>query len=182
MEYDDLEPNRLTHLQLIQTTIGRLAGNSFLIKGWAVTVAGAFFGFALNSHSARLAIAAAIPIAAFWALDAYFLRTERLFRALFDEVRSKDKRIAPFAMGATGKVFVKRVRNRETTCDNRKAAIRWRAFFNVTLLTLYGGLLVAAVVIAYTTHRLDPPERPRAAQSAMHAARMRSATPPSDSS
>src|SRR5262249_19327346 len=30
MDYDDLESNRLKHLELIHTTVARLAGNSFL--------------------------------------------------------------------------------------------------------------------------------------------------------
>jgi hypothetical protein len=183
MDYGDLEPERLTHLELIQTTIARLAGNSFLVKGWAITVAGAFFGFALNSHSTRLAVAASIPTAAFWLLDAYFLHAERLFRALYDEVRSKDKRIAPFAMGATAKSFVKRVRERDTACDNHKAASRWRAFFSVTLVVLYGGLLGVAGVIAYSTYRHNHPNKPKRTHSAAQAARMRSAIPSrSDSS
>ena len=78
LKYDELEPERLAHIELIQTTVGRLAGNSFFVKGWAITVAGAFFVFALHSHSWRLATAAVVPIAAFWFLDAYFLRAERL--------------------------------------------------------------------------------------------------------
>ena len=87
--YEQLEPNRLKHLDFIQSVIGRLAGNSFVIKGWAITVAAAIFGFALNSSNTLLVVAAVIPTVAFWVLDTYFLRTERLFRALYDEVRSK---------------------------------------------------------------------------------------------
>lgn len=176
-DYEQLEANRVKHLELIQTTIARLAGNAFLLKGWAITVAGAFFGVALNSHSTRLAIAAAIPIAAFWVLDAYFLRAERLFRALYDEVRSRDERIAPFAMGATGRKFVKRLRDRDTACENRKAASRWGAFFSVTLVVLYGGLLVAAGAIAYAAYRHNHPDKSKESQPAAQAARMRSAIP-----
>jgi hypothetical protein len=178
MEYEDLEQSRLTHLELIQTTIARLAGNSFLVKGWAITLAGAFFGFALSSHSTGLAIAAAIPVGAFWALDAYFLHAERLFRALYDEVRSRDERVTPFAMGATEKNFVKRVRNRETACDNRTAASRVRAFFSLTLVALYVGLLLAAGVIAYTTYcQNHPHHQEQDRQTAAQADRMRSAIP-----
>ncbi len=39
-----------------------------------------------------------VPVVAFWLLDAWYLRQERLFRQLFDEVRKKDG--APdFSMG-----------------------------------------------------------------------------------
>lgn len=177
MSYNDIEPNRLSHLELIQAVIGRLAGNSFLIKGWAITVAGAFFGFALNSRSWRLAAAATVPILAFWALDTYFLRAERLFRALYDEVRSKDERVRPFAMGATGPNFVGRVRDGDTACDNKAAASYWDAAFSMTLGVLYVGLLIATAVIAAGAYREGQPETHTRCQPPVHAARMRSAIP-----
>lgn len=157
MDYDDFEPNRLKHLELIQAIVGRLAGNSFLVKGWAITVSGAFFGFALNLHSTRLAIVGAVPILAFWALDMYFLRSERLFRALYDEVRLKDARIEAFFMGAVGSKFVRRVRNGETACDNRKAASWARAAASLTVLPIYLGLMAVTAVIAGITHSDDTP-------------------------
>jgi len=177
MKYDELEPNRLKHLELIQATITRLAGNSFLVKGWAITVAGAFFGFALSSHSTRLAVAAVVPIAAFWALDAYFLRAERLFRALYDEVRLKDSRVEPFYMGATGRRFVRRIRRRETACDNKKAASHLRAATSLTLLLIYLGLLVATAVIAASTYRTNHPHKAKPPHPPAQASRMRSAIP-----
>jgi hypothetical protein len=33
----------LKHLEFVQAVITRLANNSFLMKGWALTVAGAFY-------------------------------------------------------------------------------------------------------------------------------------------
>jgi hypothetical protein len=175
MTYKDIGPNRLAHLELIQSVVSRLAGNSFLVKGWAITVSAAIFGFAINSHSWRLAASAAIPIVAFWTLDAYFLRVERLFRALYDEVRLKDKRVPPFSMGATGSEFVIRVRKGDTACDNHEAPSWLRAIFTLTLLVLYGGLLVAAGVIAATTDsNRSSSECP---QRSEQAARMRSAIP-----
>src|SRR4051794_33146782 len=175
MNYNELEPNRLKHLELIQATITRLAGNSFLVKGWAITLAGAFFAFALNSHSARLALAAVVPIIAFWALDAYFLRAERLFRALYDEVRLEDHRLEPFYMGATGPQFVRRVRLQQTACDNKKSASHFRAATSLTLLLLYLGLLLATAVIAASTYRAKP-SHSHSPHDSPHASRIRSAT------
>ena len=37
---------QLTHLQMIQAVITRMAGNSFLIKGWSVTLVAALFALA----------------------------------------------------------------------------------------------------------------------------------------
>ena len=35
--------NKQKHLEFIQTTINRIAGNCFLLKGWAITLVAALF-------------------------------------------------------------------------------------------------------------------------------------------
>lgn len=35
--------NRIKHLELIQVIITRMAGNSFMLKGWAVTLVSGIF-------------------------------------------------------------------------------------------------------------------------------------------
>jgi hypothetical protein len=47
-EYEGFDEHRLKHMEFIQAVVGRLASNSFFVKGWAITVAGAFIGFALK--------------------------------------------------------------------------------------------------------------------------------------
>jgi hypothetical protein len=100
--YEDFDDNRVKHLEMIQGVIARLGGNSFLVKGWAVTVSGAFMGFAITGKEWELAAAGLLPVALFWWLDGYFLRAERLFRGLHEAVRTSDE-IAPFFMAATRK-------------------------------------------------------------------------------
>lgn len=78
----DHQLKRLDHLQAI---IQRLAGNSFLIKGWTLTLVAAILGFALkdtsNTHLAYLSI---LPIAVFWALDGHYLALEIGMRKLYN--------------------------------------------------------------------------------------------------
>jgi hypothetical protein len=88
--YDSIEPNRIKHLELIQGVIGRLGNDSFLVKGWAVTVAGALIGFGVDRDKPGLALVALVSTLLLWLLDGYYLRSERLFRRLYDAVRSKD--------------------------------------------------------------------------------------------
>lgn len=78
------------HLEFIQGVITRLARNSFLIKGWAVTLLAALFALASKDPEVRYAWIAFIPTVMFWGLDAYYLRQERLFRELYDAVRERD--------------------------------------------------------------------------------------------
>lgn len=154
-----LDTNGVKHLEMIQAVIGRLASNSFLVKGWAITLAAALFGFALTSEDSYVALAALVPVIAFWALDGFFLRSERLFRALYDEVRCSDQRVEPFFMGATGRAFVDRVRQRDTACDNHTAASWLRALFSLTLAVLYLGLIGASAAVAAVAGADEDPHR-----------------------
>ena len=82
---------QLTHLQMIQAVITRMAGNSFLIKGWSVTLVAALFALAAADTNEFFVYLAYFPAFMFWALDAYFLRQERLFRKVYDHVRELGK-------------------------------------------------------------------------------------------
>lgn len=88
-----------THLEFIQTTIARMAGNSFLLKGWTVTLTAAILAFAAQSGKPLLAIAGVFPTLAFWGLDAYYLKQERLYRTLYDKIRTGELR-SSFTMNA----------------------------------------------------------------------------------
>jgi hypothetical protein len=77
------DEDKRKHLDLLQSAITRMAANSFLLKGWCVTLATALFGFSAKEGAPRLALLALLPILAFWGLDAYYLGLERKFRNLY---------------------------------------------------------------------------------------------------
>ena len=85
-------------MEMIQAVVARLAGNSFLIKGWALTLTGAFLGFGVDKNDWGLAAMAFVPILVFGALDTYYLWAERRFRVHHDRVRAKDASVEPFSM------------------------------------------------------------------------------------
>ncbi len=130
------DADRIKHMEMIQAVVGRLAGNSFLVKGWSITVTGVFLGFALDRDNSGLAVAAILPILIFWALDAYYLRSERLFRALYDRVREFDPSVEPFFMGATSETFAAKAAD----------ASSW-PFRRFAVAAVYGALLVATVAV-----------------------------------
>ena len=66
-----------------------MASNSFALKGWSVTVSAALLGLAVKDAETSFAVLAIYPALSFWALDAYYLRQERLFRRLFAAVARK---------------------------------------------------------------------------------------------
>lgn len=77
----ELKRDMFEEMDMIQDIIGRMASNSFLLKGWAVTlVVGIMLLQGPGKYQVFLAL---IPLVAFWCLDAYFLRQERLYRKLY---------------------------------------------------------------------------------------------------
>lgn len=81
-------------IDLIQGCISRMANNSFLVKGWALSV---FAGVTAitkgeNFGSISLLICTTIvPILCFWVLDAYFLQAERKYRKMYSDRIGKRK-------------------------------------------------------------------------------------------
>ena len=92
--------------------INRLANNSFRMKGWAVVLVSALLVLLAREDKLQSACIAFIPVVVFWGLDGYFLWQERLFRDLYNRVRTVDEDLIDFSMdtGAsrqtlTGAVF-----------------------------------------------------------------------------
>jgi hypothetical protein len=77
---------KIAHLGFIQGVIGRMASNSFLLKGWSLTLVAALFALSSKDADRRFVFLAYFPVVFFWFLDAYFLHQEKLFRKLYEEV------------------------------------------------------------------------------------------------
>ncbi|MCD6013754.1 MAG: hypothetical protein K0Q79_3616 [Flavipsychrobacter sp.] len=77
------------HMDYAQSIISRMASNSFLIKGWTITLVSAIIALSSKEASGMYIYASLIPVLIFWVLDGYFLFQERLYRSLYNEVRQK---------------------------------------------------------------------------------------------
>ena len=75
------------HLEMIQGIINRMSNNSFMLKGWAVTLLTGILVLANKDTDKMYFIIAYIPIIVFWMLDSYYLNLERMYRKLYDKVR-----------------------------------------------------------------------------------------------
>ncbi len=78
-----LKEYMLKEIDIIEDIIKRMAFNSFLIKGWAVTLISV--ALLLKGGTIQNSIAF-FPLFAFWYLDAFFLRQERAYRKLYEWV------------------------------------------------------------------------------------------------
>ncbi|MGW4943913.1 hypothetical protein ACWEOZ_20270 [Actinoplanes sp. NPDC004185] len=76
---------RLRHLADTHAVIARLSQNSFVIRGWSVTLVTVVVALVTTQRpiSTALTLLAVPPALIFWALDAYYVRRERLFRCLY---------------------------------------------------------------------------------------------------
>lgn len=90
VEDNNLKEYFFKEIDLIQGVINRMARNSFMIKGWSLTVVGIASSLNLTSEkSAFLCVGIPVVCIFFWVLDAFYLRTERKYRALYNDVVDK---------------------------------------------------------------------------------------------
>lgn len=77
---------QIAHLGFIQNIISRMGANSFLLKGWSITLVAAIFALSVKDADKTFIYLAYFPIFLFWVLDTFFLYQERLYRKLYEEV------------------------------------------------------------------------------------------------
>lgn len=98
--------NKIRHLELIQGVVNRMSSNSFMLKGWAVTLVAGIFVLAGKDTEKLYFLVAYVPVIIFWWLDAYYLLQGRLYRALYDKVRQTSEDNIDFSLDATATEFV----------------------------------------------------------------------------
>jgi hypothetical protein len=77
------------HLEFAQGVINRMASNSFLFKGWSITIIAAISAFATKDSNPVLMIVPIVSTVLFWSVDAYYLMLERAFRDVYNEIADK---------------------------------------------------------------------------------------------
>ena len=93
-----MKPEKMKHLEFIQSIITRMNTNSFQIKGWAITIVSALLALYANSTNGAYIFIGIAPTILFWFLDAYYLQQERKFRGLYKDVVSGTNSIPEFEM------------------------------------------------------------------------------------
>lgn len=127
---------KIKHLEFIQNVITRMNQNSFLIKGWAITLTSALFALSAKDANTNYILIAYIPVPVFWLLDSFFLMTEKKYRLLYKSVALKSPDRIDFDMNIDG---------------IKEPSVKFvKSFFSMTLLPFYG-LLVLVMLIAIFT-------------------------------
>lgn len=132
--------NILKYLELIQSVINRMASNSFMLKGWAVTLVAGIFALAGKDTDKLYFLVAYIPVIAFWGLDAYYLLQERMYRALYEKISKMEEKDIDFSLKATTETFGNKV---NCYCD---------CLVSSTEIGFYLPLAIACTGIVIITH------------------------------
>jgi len=133
--------NEIIHkeLDIIQSIITRMSNNSFLLKGWLISIVVAVLALTrdtlVTNDVTYLSIILLLPLLVFWYLDAYYLHKERCFRKIYEWV----------------------IKNRANTNDNLYSLDYTRfkedvdsiskIMWSSTLKTFYGTTAIILVVI-----------------------------------
>ena len=124
-------------LELIQNCIARMANNSFMLKEWFVALGAVVIAMTLDKSNKTVIIGTLLLVTvAFWYLDAFFLRIEKMYRKLYNwvlEERRKNNR--EFQYNLEPHRF-----------DNEVEGIL-KIMFSTTLLNFYGVAIIVIVLI-----------------------------------
>ncbi len=129
-----MSEKKITHLEIIQTVINRMATNSFYLKGWSVTLLAGIFALSGKDNDKSFFIIAYIPLITFWCLDAYYLFQERLYRELYNAVRIKEEESIDFSMN-TSSIEV-----------NEKISF-YNCFWSKTEISFYLPLIIISILV-----------------------------------
>jgi hypothetical protein len=138
MEYtkEELKEFMLKEIEIIQDIIKRMAFNSFVIKGWTITLVAVILLLKGGKYQVFIAF---IPLFVFWFLDAYFLWQERLYRRLYNWVINNRLKTAEYLFDMDAYRF----KNEEQS--------KLRIMFSITLGWFYGSILILTLIYVFYT-------------------------------
>jgi len=129
------EEKRLKHLEFVQNVITRMNSNSFLIKGWTITLVAALFALAAKDANINYVIVSYVVLPVFWLLDGFFIANERQYRELYSEIRKLKEDEIDFDMDAS-----------KFNSGNRT----WLAgIFSKTLIPFYGISIITTLIVMF---------------------------------
>lgn len=143
-----MEDIHIKHLELIQSIINRMANNSFLIKGWSLTIVVGLLALSAKDSINTIVLIPIFPIIIFWGLDGFFLWQEKLYRALYEDARNA------YINNRTFDVFslsIEAYKNPVTFVEKEKVASWLEVCFSKTLIPFHGVILFIILIIFILT-------------------------------
>ena len=131
-------------IDLIQSCITRMAQNSFMVKGWLISILAVVFALLPEKVNLRfLCLLGFIIIFCFWYLDGFFLKAERLYRWKYEWVITQRLNSTEYVFDLNP--YNKNMwLNKENNKERAEPSITC-VMFSKTLLPLYGPLFALVV-------------------------------------
>jgi hypothetical protein len=139
-EKESLREYMLKEIDIVQDIIKRMAFNSFMIKGWAITLV--VVTLLLKGAEYQVWIAF-IPLLVFWFLDAYFLWQERMYRRLYEWIIKNRLKTDEYLFNMNAYRFKDEVQS------------KLRIMFSITLGGFYGSIAILIIIYALVVLRLS---------------------------
>jgi hypothetical protein len=124
---------KIEYLKMIQAVITRMSHYGFLLKGWGVTLIAAILALAAESGKPDLLLIGLFPTIVFWVLDAFFLHTERNYRALYERAVLLNPDEIDFDLSPSGE-------------HTRDTPPLWQIMFSRTLLVFWLALVIVLIL------------------------------------
>ena len=131
---ENLKEYMLKEIDIIQDIIKRMASNSFMIKGWTITLVVVVLLLKGSKYQVFIAL---IPLILFWFLDAYFLWQERMYRKLYKWVISNRLKTDEYLFDMDASRF------------KDKVPSKCKIMFSITLGWFYGSIACLTMFYLY---------------------------------
>lgn len=128
-------------IDIIQNCINRMASNSFLIKGWFITLILGFITFGYEKLNFIILIIISLVISVLcWISDTFFLQLERKYRRKYNWVIENRNSNSNFLYNLNPNESGMWLPNPSTKIEF------WDVFFSKTLIFLYGTVIFLLII------------------------------------
>ncbi len=131
-------------IDLIQSCISRMAQNSFMVKGWYISIIVVILALLTEKiNFAMISITLAVVTILFWYLDSFFLTTEKKYREIYSwALQERPKNNKEFLYELNPHLFKDKIKKTDNIL---------RTMFTLTLFPFYGiPLTIIATINIYS--------------------------------
>jgi len=139
---DDAKDILHKEIDLIQECVKRMSNNSFLLKGWLMSlIAVAITLLPQKINSNLLILLIIVMTLCFWYLDGYYLKLERMFREKYNWVIKKRPK------GNKEYLYNLNPNNKNMWLDHEEKITIMNSMFSYSLLPFYGLIVITSLAI-----------------------------------
>ena len=130
-----MDENKVAYLQMIQEPIGRMSTASAIFKGFAATIVAGIAALSYCEVNTFILGLSFVPVILFAFLDIYYLKLEKRYRFLYEQVRT-DLHDVDFSM--------------ELSKDNKEAKARiWDCVKSPSIWLFYPIMIAILTAVMY---------------------------------